>query len=115
MDMAEKMCDTIFMIFKGKKVLDGSLSSIQSEYAVDLVRVQFDDSSAGLPALPGVSNVVSNGPFYEFQIDDIDQSQQILNQLSQHSPLTHFEIVKPSLHDIFVQIARPEPNHQPAI
>ena len=115
MDMAEKMCDTIFMIFKGKKVLDGSLSSIQSEYAVDLVRVQFDDSSAGLPALPGVSNVVSNGPFYEFQIDDIEQSQQILNRLSQHSPLTHFEIVKPSLHDIFVQIARPEPNHQPAI
>ena len=111
MDMAEKMCDTIFMIFKGKKVLDGTLNSIQSEYAVDLVRVQFDADSE-FPALPGISNVVTNGPFYEFRIDDISQSQQILHLLSQHSPLTHFEIVKPSLHDIFVQIARPsaEPN-----
>ena len=30
MGAAEKICDRIFMIFKGRKVLDGSLESIQA-------------------------------------------------------------------------------------
>ena len=108
MDMAEKMCDTIFMIFQGKKVLDGTLDSIQREYAVDLVRVQFH-GNAEFPDVPGISGVVKNGDFYEFRIGDPESSQQTLRRLSDQRSLTHFEIVKPSLHDIFVQIARPEP------
>ena len=32
MSVAEKMCDFIFMIYKGKKVLDGTLESIQDAY-----------------------------------------------------------------------------------
>ena len=40
MDVAERMCDTIFMIFRGKKVLDGSLETIQSQYGSDTIRVR---------------------------------------------------------------------------
>ena len=40
MAMAEKMCDRIFMIFKGKKVLDGTLDEIQAQYGLDTVRVR---------------------------------------------------------------------------
>ncbi len=40
MTTAEKLCDRIFMIFKGNKVLDGSLDDIQSEYGQDTVRVR---------------------------------------------------------------------------
>ena len=40
MGAAEKLCDRIFMIFKGRKVLDGSLDSIQHEYGHDTVRVR---------------------------------------------------------------------------
>ena len=40
MATAEKMCDRIFMIFKGKKVLDGTLDEIQAQYGFDTVRVR---------------------------------------------------------------------------
>src|SRR5262249_8267045 len=40
MGTAEKMCDRIFMIFKGRKVLDGTLDDIQAEYGFDTVRVR---------------------------------------------------------------------------
>src|SRR5213075_690596 len=40
MATAEKMCDRIFMIFRGRKVLDGSLESIQDQYGADTVRVR---------------------------------------------------------------------------
>ena len=40
MSAAERMCDRIFMIFKGNKVLDGSLDEIQAAYGQDTVRVR---------------------------------------------------------------------------
>jgi len=38
MAVAEKMCDFIFMIYKGRKVLDGTLESIQKNYGQDTIR-----------------------------------------------------------------------------
>src|SRR5215813_8486359 len=40
MDIAERMCDHIFMIFRGKKVLDGTLDAIQARYGEDTIRVR---------------------------------------------------------------------------
>jgi len=34
--VAENMCDYICMIFRGKKVLDGTLASIQDRYGNDI-------------------------------------------------------------------------------
>jgi ABC-2 type transport system ATP-binding protein len=107
MDMAEKMCDTIFMIFKGKKVLDGTLDSIQAAYPANRVRIRVAEES-GLPELRGVTDLTTVGPFYECLLDDVSQSGALLQQLTSQRTVTHFEIIKPSLHDIFMQIARPE-------
>ena len=46
------MCDRIFMIFKGNKVLDGSLDEIQARYGHDTVRVRIGGGAAALAALP---------------------------------------------------------------
>jgi ABC-2 type transport system ATP-binding protein len=40
MAIAEKMCDRIFMIFRGRKVLDGTLAEIQAQYGLDTIRVR---------------------------------------------------------------------------
>lgn len=107
MDMAEKMCDTVFMIFKGNKVLDGSMDSIQSEYPANRARVTFTGNEQSLPRLDGITDVSQSGKFFEFTLQNTDQSQTLLQQLAAARNVTHFEIVKPSLHDIFVRIARP--------
>ncbi len=48
MGVAESLCDSIFMIFRGKKVLDGSLASIQSSYGSDTIRVEVEGGSSML-------------------------------------------------------------------
>ena len=48
MDIAERMCDTIFMIYRGRKVLDGTLAAIQSHYGRDTLRVRMGDGAAAL-------------------------------------------------------------------
>ena len=40
MHIAQTMCDFVFMIFKGRKVLDGTLADIQNTYGQDTLRVK---------------------------------------------------------------------------
>lgn len=108
MAMAERMCDTIFMIFRGRKVLDGTLDAIQAQYPADRVRVQFADASIDLQDLPGIEDVQRVGRQFEFRMSDAAQATQVVHQLTDRGLLTYFQIVKPSLHDIFIRIARPD-------
>ena len=39
MTVAENLCDSIFMIYRGNKVLDGTLTAIQNEYGNNTIRV----------------------------------------------------------------------------
>ena len=106
MAVAEKMCDFIFMIYKGKKVLDGTLDNIQNTYGDDTVRVRLDGNVA-LEGLPGVGKVADFGRFQELRLVEGADPQHILAALMQRGPVRLFEQTRPSLHDIFVRIAAP--------
>ena len=106
MATAEKMCDRIFMIFRGRKVLDGTLDEIQATYGFDTIRVRTSDGVASVVGLPGVEAVSDYGNVQEVRIT-VD-AQEFLRMLVSRTVVHQFEIVRPSLHDIFVRIARPE-------
>ncbi len=108
MDVAERMCDTIFMICRGKKVLDGSLESIQDQYGSDTIRIRMQRVNGSLERIEGVLRVNSYGPYKELRMAPEADSQRILHQLVGLGDIEHFELARPSLHDIFVRIAGPE-------
>ena len=105
MATAERMCDRIFMIFRGRKVLDGTLEEIQSEYGFDTVRVRTEGGAASLAGLPGVQTVNDYGQMQEVRLNG--DPQRFLQALASCCAVHQFEITRPSLHDIFVRIARP--------
>jgi len=57
MTMAEQLCDFVFMIYKGRKVLDGTLAAIQSSYGTDTVRLRVEGGDAAWRGLEGVQLV----------------------------------------------------------
>jgi len=105
MATAEKMCDRIFMIFRGTKVLDGTLDEIQAQYGFDTVRVRTAAGAAACQGLSCVQAVNDYGQLQEVRVSG--NPQQFLQQLAARTDVHHFEITRPSLHDIFVRIARP--------
>jgi ABC-2 type transport system ATP-binding protein len=108
MSMAEKMCDYIFMIYKGKKVLDGTLAEIQDHYGNDTIRIQSDLGSAALQGLQGIEHVNNFGKLQEVRVESGTDPQNILAVLLKKTRISKFEITKPSLNDIFIRIAAPE-------
>jgi ABC-2 type transport system ATP-binding protein len=111
MSVAEKMCDFIFMIYKGKKVLDGTLEAIQTSYGSDVVRVLLDGRPS-LDGLPGVEKVTDHGRWKELRIEPRTDTQRLLSALVERGRVQHFEIARPTLNDIFVRIARPAAEDQ---
>jgi ABC-2 type transport system ATP-binding protein len=108
MDVAEKMCDFVFMIFKGRKVLDGTLESIQNIYGTDTVRVRTEGNRVAFDRLPDVEKVNDFGRFQELRLRPGGDAQRILQELVSQARVEHFELARPSLHDIFIRIAKPQ-------
>lgn len=106
MPTAERLCDHICMIYRGRKVLDGSLQAIQEAYGADTVRLRFRDA-LDLSSVPveGLRQLRELGRFWEARCTE--EPSRMLQLLAAHGPLEHFEVIHPSLHDIFVRIARP--------
>jgi ABC-2 type transport system ATP-binding protein len=106
MGTAEKMCDFLFMIYKGRKVLDGTLANIQDSYGTDTVRIRMAEHPS-LAGLPGVEQVVDYGQLQELRLEPQADAQCLLAALMDRGHVLHYEHKRPSLHDIFVRIAQP--------
>lgn len=108
MNMAEKMCDYIFMIHKGKKVLDGTMQSIQDKYGNDTVRLQTESGIDALTGIQGVEKINDYGQVQELRLGPGTETQYVLAEVMKKTRVLKFEVTRPSLHDIFIRIATPE-------
>lgn len=109
MSMAEVMCDRILMIYEGEKVLDGSLGELQDQFGKDTLRIRTDPPlpqllpqlypENGTPVLRDLGRIQ--------ELRGIEDPQQLLHRLPNLARVDYFEITPPSLHDMFVRLARP--------
>jgi ABC-2 type transport system ATP-binding protein len=102
------MCDYIFMIYKGQKVLDGTLESIQDQYGSDTIRLQAENGRSVLEEISGVEKINDFGKLQEIRIHSSADPQKILAAIMNKTNVQKFEITRPSLYDIFIRIAGPE-------
>lgn len=112
MSMAEKMCDFIFMIYQGRKVLDGTLQSIQKKYGADTLRIQTENGKNIFDKIPGVEKVNDYGRMKEVRIGLNADPQEILRNIMEKTTVYKFEVTSPSLHDIFTRIAGTKNNDE---
>ena len=78
MEVAEKMCDFICMVFRGRKVLDGTLESIQGEYGSDVIRVRVD----------GDNNASKFGPSFSGRESSRIMGRNRIETISRDGPTT---------------------------
>jgi ABC-2 type transport system ATP-binding protein len=104
MGTAEQMCERILMMFRGRKVLDGTLTEIQDRYGSDTIRISADNAAC-LAGLPGVEQIRDLGRLQEIRIARDCDPQALLQNLMTRTRVNSFSITRPSLQDIFIRIA----------
>ncbi len=114
----ERVCDSVGIINRGKLVTVSSVESLQKKYARSLFEMQFMEDASGFietlkqtPWLTGPEMVIENGvPMVQVRATDVDYARKELPRLIGESglTLTRYELVLPSLEDVFVEILNQE-------
>jgi ABC-2 type transport system ATP-binding protein len=102
MEQAEQICDYIFLINKGKKVLDGTLAEARAGGEKGIV-IDYDGDGAVLRTLRGVRRVNDAGKTAEIFLDDGVNPQTVLQELVGRLTIRRFDMREPSLHEVFIR------------
>ena len=102
MENAEKLCDYILLINKGRKVIDGTLEQIRSRYSSNVVSVELDGDTSFISGLQMVKQVKSMGKRFDVILNDETDHQKLLHALAGKARVRAFEVKVPSLHEIFI-------------
>jgi ABC-2 type transport system ATP-binding protein len=103
MQTVERLCDAIALIDRGEKLLDGKVSDVKHRHGKNTVVLAFEGDGAFLADVPGVAAVTDFGRYVEIRMTEGTDPQTILREAMSRLRVTRFELVEPSLHDIFVQ------------
>jgi ABC-2 type transport system ATP-binding protein len=109
MDNAEKMCDSVCIIARGEKVLDGSVSAVKRgagsrHVALSLIGGAQNGVSSVLEDPQLVRSVDDNTNYFEIELAPAADPQKLLRRLiDAGANVERFELVQPSLHQIFLE------------
>ncbi|HEV3036716.1 MAG TPA: ATP-binding cassette domain-containing protein [Candidatus Angelobacter sp.] len=104
MDQVEKLCDSICLINKGVAVLQGELKQIKARYGKNNIQIQYDGNGAFLEGNPLVGSYNNYGNYVEVRLAPGADSQQLLKMATERSRINRFELMEPSLEEIFIEV-----------
>ena len=102
MESAEKLCDAICLINKGRKVLDGEVKDIKRGFGRNNVILAYDGKSDFLKNNGIIENYHDSGNYVEIKLRPGASPQALLAAAMQQAEISRFEIAEPSLHEIFL-------------
>jgi len=103
MENAEKLCDEIFLINKGKNVLSGKLGEVKKRFGKKNVILEFDGDDKFLKTSDQVKKYDNYGNYVEVQLKKDADPQKLLQEAMKGARIRKFEIKAPSLNEIFIE------------
>jgi ABC-2 type transport system ATP-binding protein len=104
MEVAERICDDICLINRSRKVLDGSIREVKSGFGRNSVALRFEGGDGVLEDAALVASVKRHSDHAEALLAPGADAQELLRRLLEAGArITRFELVEPSLHDIFIE------------
>jgi ABC-2 type transport system ATP-binding protein len=102
MDQVEKLCDSICLINNGAAVLSGRVREIKATYERNRVIVEFEGSAEFLKS-EEIEEAKNYSGHAEIKLHPHGDAQKLLHQAASMATIYRFELVEPSLEEIFIQ------------
>jgi ABC-2 type transport system ATP-binding protein len=105
MEQVEQMCDDICLISEGRAILNGGLREIKRSFGRDTAILEFEGSESFLDSLAERFNVriaARSNNHAELRLTDPSLIRPILQTALDHVDVYRFELVEPSLNEIFI-------------
>jgi ABC-2 type transport system ATP-binding protein len=101
MDQVERLCDSICLIDHGRSVLEGDLKKIKASYGKNTVQMQYE-GEAPFDHSELIESVNDYGNYVELRLRPGADPQQVLKVACGRARIQRFELMEPSLEEIFI-------------
>lgn len=106
MDQAERLCNSICLINRGRAVLEGDLNRIKASRGHCHVQIRYEGDARFLKQTRLVESFNDYGNYVEVRLAPGADTQELLNAASASARLTRFEVMEPSLEEIFIEAVK---------
>ncbi len=104
MDTVEKLCDSICLINQGRSVLQGELKQVKAGYGKSSIQFEYEGDAPWLNDKALVQSYNNYGNYVELRLQPGADPQQLLRLAMQSARINKFELVEPSLEEIFIDV-----------
>jgi ABC-2 type transport system ATP-binding protein len=108
MEQVEELCEDICIIDRAHAVLSGNLKAIKTGWPERFVRMTALPEASFLRAFPDAAVRPSTDGFLELTISAKTSPAELLRAAMAAGSVDHFEVVEPSLNDIYLRAVKPE-------
>ena len=102
MEQAEKLCERIALIDKGRVVLGGPLQEVKNRFGKQSVQIEFSGDARFLESLPTIRRAIVYENSAELELNADVPLDELLKVCASRLSLTSFHVEKPSLNAIFL-------------
>lgn len=116
LQQAEQLCDRIFLIHHGVKLLDATLAEIHEQFNPRTIVVEPLEPSAMNYALPGVVEITSaeQSNKYELHLENYADPHEIMRELTNRWPVRSIELRRLTLEEVFVRLVMQDSGQEEA-
>jgi len=104
METAEKLCDELCLINRGRIVLEGTIKQAKQRFGTNSLHLEYEGDGTFLSSLPFVKKATVYENYAELSLNGDVSSKEILSAVLPKIELRKFEFVEPSLNSIFLEI-----------
>jgi ABC-2 type transport system ATP-binding protein len=104
MEQAERLCDRIVLINRGRKVIEGTLAEVRARFDTRMVVLEGEGDLAALARWAGVARAQLTAGHARLELADGADIDALLHQAVNAVRLTRFEVLRPNLQEIFVKL-----------
>ncbi|NBI30057.1 ABC transporter ATP-binding protein [Chengkuizengella marina] len=104
MEHVEELCSNISILDRSKTVLKGNIKKIKSTFPRERVILGVENEISGFQSITGVKSVHKKSYGYEINISEVEAAQDILKLAMDQSTVSRFEVLEPTLNEIFIKV-----------
>ena len=103
MNRVEELCDRIFLIHQGRRVLYGGLDEIKEGHGEYAVQIRFSGEAGMLRELPGLQGMEERDGRATFTLSGGVTPDALIRSIPTSVEILSLSVDRPPLHDIFVR------------
>ena len=104
MEQAQRLCDRLVLINRGRKLIEGTMEEIRARFATRVLLFEGDGDFSALEKAPGVLDAHFAAGHARLEVDAEASPNALLQTTLPHAKISRFEIQRLSLHEIFVKL-----------